>query len=78
MVKPLRLRRFLSKTLYFIKRPIIRGLIEPEQLLTNTYNEFSGNEDPAVKGQLLSFMDNLKGLFIQKLKWILQKMRKPY
>jgi len=24
--------------------------------------------DPAVKGQLLSFMDNLKGLFIEKLK----------
>jgi|GEM_PF-3279226 len=68
MVKFLRLRPFLSKTPCFIKRPIIRGLIGPEQFLINTYNEFSDNVDPAVKGQLLSFMDNLKGLFIEKLK----------
>ncbi|EPR65678.1 TetR/AcrR family transcriptional regulator [Cyclobacterium qasimii] len=37
-------------------------------LLTNTYNEFSESDDPVVKGQVLSFMDNLKDLFIEKLR----------
>ncbi|WP_339924809.1 TetR/AcrR family transcriptional regulator [uncultured Cyclobacterium sp.] len=37
-------------------------------LLTNTYNEFSDIEDPSVNGQVLSFMNNLKELFIEKLK----------
>ncbi len=36
-------------------------------LLTNTYNEFCTNEDQLVKFQLVSFMDNLKDLFIEKL-----------
>tara|TARA_R110000868_G_scaffold4211_7_gene26486 strand:- start:16523 stop:17086 length:564 start_codon:yes stop_codon:yes gene_type:complete len=37
-------------------------------LLTNTYNEFSDSEDPLIKNQLVAFMDNLKDLFIEKLK----------
>jgi len=37
-------------------------------LLTNTYNEFSESEDQLIKEHMNSFMDNLKELFIQKLK----------
>ena len=37
-------------------------------LVTNTYNEFSESEDKLVKDQMNSFMDNLKHLFIEKLK----------
>ncbi len=37
-------------------------------LVTNTYNEFSASEDEIVKDQMTSFMDNLKNLFIEKLK----------
>ena len=37
-------------------------------LLTNTYNEFSESEDPLIKSQVDLFMDNLKELFIEKLR----------
>ena len=37
-------------------------------LVTNTYNEFSDSEDVIIKDQMTSFMDNLKNLFIEKLK----------
>jgi AcrR family transcriptional regulator len=37
-------------------------------LVTNTYNEFSESDDPIIKEHMLSFMDNLKQLFIDKLK----------
>jgi len=37
-------------------------------LLTNTYNEFSESEDQLVKEEMASFMDNLKVLFVNKLK----------
>lgn len=37
-------------------------------LLTNTYNEFSEREDQLIKEHMDSFMDNLKNLFIEKLK----------
>ena len=35
--------------------------------LTNTYNEFSDNEDELIREQMNSFMNNLKLLFIEKL-----------
>ena len=37
-------------------------------LITNTYNEFSDKEDKEINKQMNSFMDNLKELFIEKLK----------
>ena len=37
-------------------------------LVTNTYNEFSNSDDELVNDQMTSFMDNLKNLFIKKLK----------
>lgn len=37
-------------------------------LLTNTYYEFSASEDEIVNKQITPFMDNLKSLFIEKLK----------
>nr|WP_321231232.1 TetR/AcrR family transcriptional regulator [uncultured Psychroserpens sp.] len=37
-------------------------------LVTNTYNEFSESEDQLIKEEMISFMDNLKELFIEKLK----------
>ncbi|WP_396601879.1 TetR/AcrR family transcriptional regulator [Algibacter sp. R77976] len=37
-------------------------------LVTNTYNEFSGKEDDQINNQMNAFMDNLKELFIEKLK----------
>jgi len=37
-------------------------------LLTNTYNEFSDKEDEPINDQINSFMDNLKELFIEKLR----------
>lgn len=37
-------------------------------LLTNTYNEFSDKEDETINEQINSFMDNLKELFIEKLR----------
>ena len=37
-------------------------------LVTNTYNEFSEKEDDLIKEQMNSFMNNLKELFIEKLK----------
>ncbi|MCM4167185.1 HTH-type transcriptional repressor ComR [Arenibacter antarcticus] len=37
-------------------------------LVTNTYNEFSESEDKLIKEEMASFMRNLKGLFIEKLK----------
>ena len=37
-------------------------------LVTNTYNEFSGSEDQEINEQMNAFMDNLKELFIEKLK----------
>ena len=37
-------------------------------LVTNTYNEFSDTEDGLVKNQMTFFMDNLKNLFIEKLR----------
>ena len=36
--------------------------------VTNTYNEFSESEDVLIKEQMTHFMDNLKKLFIEKLK----------
>ncbi|WP_194850476.1 TetR/AcrR family transcriptional regulator [Nonlabens antarcticus] len=42
-------------------------------LLTNTYNEFSESEDLIIREQMISFMDNLKSLFILKLKMNLDK-----
>ncbi|WP_040278927.1 TetR/AcrR family transcriptional regulator [Psychroserpens damuponensis] len=37
-------------------------------LVTNTYNEFSKSEDHLIKEQMSIFMDNLKHIFIEKLK----------
>ena len=37
-------------------------------LFTNTYNEFAEIEDQMIKNEMSQFMDNLKSLFIQKLK----------
>lgn len=37
-------------------------------LITNTYHEFSANEDPLVNKEIKSFMENLKNLFIEKLR----------
>ncbi|WP_420571550.1 TetR/AcrR family transcriptional regulator [Kordia sp.] len=37
-------------------------------LITNTYNEFSEKEDKIINEQMNSFMNNLKELFIEKLK----------
>ena len=37
-------------------------------LITNTYNEFSESEDQLIKEQMVSFMDNIKSLFNEKLK----------
>ena len=37
-------------------------------LITNTYYEFSGKEDAIINEQMTSFMNNLKKLFIDKLK----------
>jgi AcrR family transcriptional regulator len=36
-------------------------------LLTNTYNEFSENEDELIQEQMSLFMDNLKSIIIEKL-----------
>ncbi|WP_282031428.1 TetR/AcrR family transcriptional regulator [Winogradskyella eximia] len=35
--------------------------------VTNTYNEFSENEDQLIKEQMTSFMENLKSIIIEKL-----------
>ncbi|WP_299107392.1 TetR/AcrR family transcriptional regulator [uncultured Winogradskyella sp.] len=35
--------------------------------VTNTYNEFSENEDELIQDQMNSFMDNLKSIIIEKL-----------
>jgi AcrR family transcriptional regulator len=37
-------------------------------LLTNTYNEFSENDDPLINDLMSSFMNTLKNIFIEKLK----------
>lgn len=37
-------------------------------LVTNTYNEFSASEDEIVNEQITPFMDNLKSLFLEKLR----------
>ncbi|WP_366185886.1 TetR/AcrR family transcriptional regulator [Flavobacterium ovatum] len=37
-------------------------------LLTNTYNEFSESDDEVIKEQMASFMNDLKMIFIEKLK----------
>ena len=37
-------------------------------LLTNTYNEFSSKENDLINEQMTAFMDNLKDLFIEKLR----------
>ena len=37
-------------------------------LVTNTYNEFSENQDQLIKEEMVAFMDNLKALFIEKLR----------
>jgi len=37
-------------------------------LVTNTYNEFSESDDLQIKGEMDSFMNNLKNLFIEKLR----------
>lgn len=36
--------------------------------VTNTYNEFAESEDVVIKEQITSFMNNLKEIFIEKLK----------
>lgn len=36
--------------------------------VTNTYNEFSESEDQLIKEEMISFMDNLKDLIVEKLK----------
>ncbi|OIQ22313.1 TetR/AcrR family transcriptional regulator [Lacinutrix sp. MedPE-SW] len=36
--------------------------------VTNTYNEFSNNEDEIIKNQMNDFMNNLKEIIIEKLK----------
>jgi len=37
-------------------------------LISNTYQEFFGNDDALVNDQMTNFMDNLKALFVEKLK----------
>lgn len=37
-------------------------------LVTNTYNEFAESNDQLIKEQMNAFMDNLKQLFIEKLR----------
>ncbi len=37
-------------------------------LVTNTYNEFSSKEDEIIKEQMSAFMNQLKEIFIEKLK----------
>lgn len=37
-------------------------------LITNTYNEFSESDDDLVTNQMQEFMNNLKNIFIEKLK----------
>lgn len=37
-------------------------------LITNTYNEFANTEDKLIKEQMVDFMNNLKEIFIQKLR----------
>jgi AcrR family transcriptional regulator len=37
-------------------------------LVTSTYNEFSESKDELIKYQMTNFMDNLKKLFIEKLR----------
>jgi AcrR family transcriptional regulator len=37
-------------------------------LLTNTYNEFAEDEDQKIKEQMAEFMNNLKEIFIEKLR----------
>lgn len=36
--------------------------------MTNTYNEFSEKEDKLINGEMDSFMNNLKDIFIEKLR----------
>ncbi|MBP8793547.1 MAG: TetR/AcrR family transcriptional regulator [Lutibacter sp.] len=36
--------------------------------VTNTYNEFAESEDEVIKEQITSFMNNLKEIFIEKLR----------
>ena len=36
--------------------------------VTNTYNEFSKNDDKIINEEMTTFMDNLKSLIIEKLK----------
>ena len=43
-------------------------------LYTNTYNEFSEKHDREINEQMNSFMNNLKELFIKKLKTILNSL----
>lgn len=55
----------------FFYNSVAIGFLEGNQkgcLITNTYNEFSENEDKLIKEQMNSFMENLKVLFIEKLK----------
>jgi hypothetical protein len=37
-------------------------------LLTNTYNEFADTEDQIISEQMNEFMNNLKAIFITKLR----------
>ncbi|ALJ05023.1 TetR family transcriptional regulator [Pseudalgibacter alginicilyticus] len=41
--------------------------------ITNTYNEFSENEDQLVQEQMSTFMNNLKSIIIEKLQMDLSK-----
>lgn len=36
-------------------------------LVTNTYNEFSASDDQLIKDQMISFMENVKNIFIEKI-----------
>ncbi|MFB9055690.1 TetR/AcrR family transcriptional regulator [Mariniflexile ostreae] len=56
------------KAFFYDSIDIGRDGLEKGCLITNTYNEFSQREDALIKEQMSSFMDNLKKLFIEKLK----------
>jgi len=55
----------------FFHDSIAIGYIDKNQkgcLLTSTYNEFSDNKDDIINDQMVEFMDNIKAIFIEKLK----------
>ncbi|MBC7555614.1 MAG: TetR/AcrR family transcriptional regulator [Chryseobacterium sp.] len=48
--------------------PDYKNIDQKGCLLTSTYNEFAEIEDLLIKEQMVSFMDNLKVLFVEKLR----------